>query len=285
MIRSRLLLALLIIYLVWGSTYLGIRIAVADIPPLTMASFRFLVAGGVMLAWLKWRGAAWPSLKQTVSAIAVGTLMLVVGNGGVSVAEVSVPSGLTALLLAVAPLFAVLFAWAFGSPPHKEEWLGVVLGLAGVALLQQDTRLGGSPWAFALILAASLSWSFAAVWQKKLDLPAGAMSAAVQMSSAGVILFLLGRLRGEPWPHDVHWHSWAALAYLIVFGSLIAYNAFVYVLSHARPALASSYAYVNPPVAVLLGWLLAGEHLSAPMLAGMGVVLAGVVLLAIAHRR
>ncbi|SMC28069.1 Permease of the drug/metabolite transporter (DMT) superfamily [Andreprevotia lacus DSM 23236] len=285
MLRSRLLLGLATIYLVWGSTYLGIRIAVAEIPPLTMAAFRFLVAGGGMLLWLRWRGTPWPSWRQVRSAVAIGSLMLVVGNGGVSVAEVAVPSGLTALLLAVAPLFAVLFAWAFGSPPHRAEWLGVGLGLVGVALLQQDTRLAGSPWAFGLILAASLSWSFAAVWQKKLDMPSGAMSAAVQMSSAGVILLLLGRLRGEPWPHDVHWHSWAALAYLIVFGSLVAYNAFVYVLAHARPALASSYAYVNPPVAVLLGWLLAGEHLSWPMLAGMGVVLAGVILLAVAHRR
>ncbi|MBM3115779.1 drug/metabolite exporter YedA [Jeongeupia naejangsanensis] len=282
---SRLIVSLLLMYIVWGSTYLGIRYAVEDLPPLMMAAMRFVTAGLVMLGWLKWRGTPWPSWQQARSAMLIGTMMLAFGNGMVCVVETEVPSGLAALLLAVSPLFAVLFDWAFGNRPHRLEWLGVALGLGGVVLLQQDTHFDGSSWGFLALLAVALVWSFAAVWQRRLPLPPGPMSAGIQMLTAGCVLAVVSQLRGEAIPTHVGWQSWAALAYLTVFGSLVAFNAFVYVLTHAKPVLASSYAYVNPPVAVLLGWLIAGERVSGVMLTGMGVVLAGVVLLMLASRK
>ncbi|WP_432722749.1 drug/metabolite exporter YedA [Jeongeupia wiesaeckerbachi] len=281
----RLIVSLLLVYIVWGSTYLGIRYAVADLPPLLMGAVRFILAGTLMLGFLRWRGAPWPSWPQVRAAAGVGIAFLAFGNGAVCVIETELPSGLVALLMAVTPLFAVLFDWLGGNRPKRLEWFGVALGLIGVALLQRDARFDGTPWAFGLLLAVAIVWAITAVVQRRITLPSGLMSAAIQMLAAGLVLAVVAPLRGETLPVHVGWQSWAAFAYLTVFGSLIAYTAFVYVLAHAKPVLASSFSYVNPPVAVLLGWLIAGEHVSGVMLIGMLVVLAGVVLLILASRR
>jgi drug/metabolite transporter (DMT)-like permease len=209
------------------------------------------------------------------------------GNGFVCLGETKVPSGLASLVVAGVPLFAMLFAWGlFGARPRLLEWLGVVLGLVGMALLNLDLHAAANPGAVAVLFIAAAAWACATVLQPRLDLPKGPMSAAVQMLGGGASLVVMATLRGERFdPAAVPASSWWALAYLVVFGSLVAYTAFVYVIGHSRPALATSYAYVNPVVAVGLGAVFVGETISAPIVAGMAVILTGVGLVMAGARR
>jgi drug/metabolite transporter (DMT)-like permease len=286
--RSTLLVACLgIVYLVWGSTYLAIHYVVEGIPPLASSALRNFCAGPLLLAFLKWRGAPWPTWRQWRNGALIGTMMMGFGNGFVCLAETRVPSGLAALIIAGTPVFAILFAWGFfGVRPRVLEWLGIALGLAGMALLNFDLHAAASPIYVALLFVAGASWAAATVLQPRLDLPKGPMSAAVQMLGGGTSLVAMAALHGERLDvAAVPLSSWLALAYLVVFGSIVAYTAFVYVIGHSRPALATSYAYVNPVVAVGLGVLFAGETVSAPMLAGMAVILAGVGLVVVGNSR
>ena len=286
--RSTLLVACLaIVYIVWGSTYLAIHFVVDGIPPLISSAIRNFCAGPILLAFLKWRGAPWPTLRQWRNGALIGFMMMGLGNGLVCVAETRVPSGLAALIIAGTPVFAILFAWGlFGVRPRLLEWLGIALGLAGMGLLNLDLHAAASPAYVAVLFVAGASWAAATVLQPRLDLPKGPMSAAVQMLGGGASLVVMAALHGERLDvATVPLSSWLALAYLVVFGSIVAYTAFVYVIGHSRPALATSYAYVNPVVAVGLGVLFVGEAVSAPMLAGMAVILSGVGLLMIGSRR
>jgi len=286
--RTPLLVACLaIVYVVWGSTYLAIHFVVDGMPPLASSALRNLCAGPILLAFLKWRRAAWPTWRQARNGALIGFMMMGLGNGAVCLAETSVPSGLAALVIAGTPVFALLFAWASsGARPRLLEWLGIVLGLAGMALLNLDLHAAASPWAIAVLFVGAASWAGATVLQRRLDMPAGAMSAAVQMLGGGASLVVMSALRGERFAlAAVPVSTWLALAYLVVFGSIVAYTAFVYVIGHSRPALATSYAYVNPVVAVGLGVLFAGETVSAPIVAGMLVILAGVGLVMMGSAR
>ncbi len=286
--RSTLLAGCLaIVYVVWGSTYLAIHFVVDGIPPLISSAIRNFCAGPILLAFLKWRGAAWPTLRQWRNGAFIGFMMMGLGNGFVCVGETRVPSGLASLVVAGVPLFAMLFAWGlFGARPRLLEWLGVVLGLAGMALLNFDLHAAANPGAIAILFVAAAAWAAATVMQPRLDLPRGPMSAAVQMLGGAASLVVMSALRGERLDvSTVPASSWLALAYLVVFGSLVAYTAFVYVIGHSRPALATSYAYVNPVVAVGLGALFAGETISMPIVAGMAVILLGVALVMMGGRR
>ena len=286
--RSTLLVACLaIVYVVWGSTYLAIHFVVDGIPPLMSSAIRNFCAGPILLGFLKWRGAPWPTWRQWRNGALIGFMMMGLGNGLVCVAETRVPSGLAALIIAGTPVFAILFAWGlFGVRPRLLEWLGIVLGLAGMGLLNFDLHAAASPAYVAVLFVAGASWAGATVLQPRLDLPKGPMSAAVQMLGGGASLVVMAALHGERLDvATVPLSAWLALAYLVVFGSIVAYTAFVYVIGHSRPALATSYAYVNPVVAVGLGVLFVGETVSAPMLAGMAVILSGVGLLMIGSRR
>ena len=286
--RSTLLAACLaIVYVVWGSTYLAIHFVVDGMPPLISSAIRNFCAGPILFAFLKWRGAAWPTLRQWRNGALIGFMMMGLGNGFVCLAETSVPSGLAALVIAGVPVFALLFAWGIsGTRPRLLEWLGIALGLAGMALLNLDLHAAASPWAVAVLFVAAASWACATVLQRRLDMPTGPMSAAVQMLGGGASLVVMSTLRGEHFVASaVPMSAWIALAYLVVFGSIVAYTAFVYVIAHSRPALATSYAYVNPVVAVGLGVLFAGETVSAPILAGMAVILAGVGLVMVGNAR
>jgi drug/metabolite transporter (DMT)-like permease len=286
--RTALLVACLaIVYVVWGSTYLAIHFVVDGMPPLASSALRNLSAGPILLAFLKWRRNAWPTWRQVRNGALIGFMMMGLGNGAVCLAETSVPSGLAALVIAGTPVFALLFAWALsGARPRLLEWLGIVLGLAGMALLNLDLHAAASPWAIAVLFVGAASWAAATVLQRRLDMPAGPMSAAVQMLGGGASLVVMSALRGERFElATVPVSAWLALAYLVVFGSIVAYTAFVYVIGHSRPALATSYAYVNPVVAVGLGALFAGETVSWPIAAGMGVILAGVGLVMIGSTR
>jgi drug/metabolite transporter (DMT)-like permease len=286
--RTALLVACLaIVYVVWGSTYLAIHFVVDGMPPLASSALRNLSAGPILLAFLKWRRNAWPTWRQVRNGALIGFMMMGLGNGAVCLAETSVPSGLAALVIAGTPVFALLFAWALsGARPRLLEWLGIVLGLAGMALLNLDLHAAASPWAIAVLFVGAASWAGATVLQRRLDMPAGPMSAAVQMLGGGASLVVMSALRGERFElAAVPVSAWLALAYLVVFGSIVAYTAFVYVIGHSRPALATSYAYVNPVVAVGLGVLFAGETVSAPIVAGMLVILAGVGLVMVGSTR
>ena len=286
--RSTLLvLCLAIVYVVWGSTYLAIHFVVDGIPPLISSAIRNFCAGPILLAFLKWRGAPWPTWRQWRNGALIGFMMMGLGNGFVCVAETRVPSGLAALIIAGTPVFAVLFAWGlFGVRPRLLEWLGIGLGLAGMGLLNLDLHAAASPAYVAVLFIAGASWAGATVLQPRLDLPKGPMSAAVQMLGGGTSLVVMAALHGERLDvATVPPSAWLALAYLVVFGSLVAYTAFVYLIGHSRPALATSYAYVNPVVAVGLGVLFVGETVSRPMMAGMAVILSGVGLVMIGSRR
>jgi drug/metabolite transporter (DMT)-like permease len=278
---------LAIVYVVWGSTYLAIHFVVAGIPPLASSAIRNLCAGPILLAFLLARGAAWPTPRQWRNGALIGFMMMGLGNGFVCVAETQVPSGLASLVIAGVPLFALLFAWGlFGARPRVLEWLGVGLGLVGMVLLNLDLRAAANPGAIGVLFIAAASWSAATVLQPRLDMPKGAMSAAVQLLGGGASLVVMAAVHGERFvPSSVPASSWLALAYLVVFGSLLAYTAFIYVIGHARPALATSYAYVNPVVAVGLGAAFAGESISAPIVAGMAVILVGVGLVMAGARR
>ena len=280
-----LAVSLAIVYVVWGSTFLAIRFALEGLPPLLMSALRNGLAGLLLLAWLRWRGAAWPTPRQWRNGVLVGFIMLSVGSGVVALAEQTVPSGLAALVVGASPVFAIVFGWFLGLRPRRLEALGVLVGLAGMSLLHGDAHAIASPVGFALLVLAAASWALATTLQPKLDLPPGTLSAAVQLLGGGACLAVMSALRGERLPAHVPAQAWLALAYLIVFGSIVAYTAYVYVVAHARPALATSFAYVNPVVAVGLGAVLGGETVSWPIVAGMTVILAGVALVAFGGAR
>lgn len=278
-LRAPVLLALLGVYLIWGSTYLAMRFAIEGIPPLLMGGVRYVCAGGLILLALRLRGAAWPSRRQWRDSATVGVLLLLGGNGLVCLAlERGVSSGLSALVVGVTPLFALVFAQFWGQRAHGREWLGIGLGLGGLVLLNFGHELSTSPAAAVLLILAALSWSFGSMWGKRLDLPAGFMASGAQMLAGGLAMLLAALLRGEQLaavpPAKALW----ALAYLVFIGAILGFSAYVYLLATVRPALATSYAYVNPLVAVVLGVWLGGETVDAMELAGLAVILGAVVL-------
>ena len=282
--RALIVLSLLAVYLIWGSTYLGIRIALESWPPFLMSALRFLVAGAALYAFLRWRGVAAPTPRQWRNTVVTGTLLLAAGNGLVCYAEQTVSSSLAAVAIAGMPLFAALFAGLYGRWPRARDWLGIGVGFSGVILLNLGGEMRASPAGAIALVAAPLCWAFGSVWSRHQDMPDPLMSTAAQMLTGGAVLVLVTLALGESWPAAPTLRATAALAYLTVFGSLVAFTAYIYLLQHVRPALATSYAYVNPPIAVALGVWLAGERFSAPELAAMVVILAGVAIILAARR-
>lgn len=277
--RAPVLLALLGVYVIWGSTYLAMRFAIATLPPLLMGGIRYVCAGALVLLALRLRGQALPSPRQWRDSALVGVLLLLGGNGMVGLAmERGVSSGLSALVVGVTPLFSLLFAQLWGQSAHGREWLGIALGLCGLVLLNFGNELQASPVAAALLVLASLSWSFGSMWGKRLDLPRGFMASGAQMFAGGLAMLLVSQLRGEAPAGMPSASSLWALAYLVFVGAILGFSAYVYLLGAVRPALATSYAYVNPLVAVLLGVWLGGEHVDTMEMAGLAVILGGVVM-------
>jgi drug/metabolite transporter (DMT)-like permease len=278
-------LALFALFVIWGSTYLGIHFALESYPPFLLAGVRFLCAGVVMYGFLRLRGTAAPTLPQWRNAAFTGLLLLGMGNGLVCFAEERVSSGIAAVSVASMPLFAALFSGMYGQWPNRRETIGLAIGFAGVIVLNLGSSLSGSPVGALALLVAAACWAFGSVWSRGRDMPPGPMNTAAQMLCASVALLVVGYASGEHLPANPTLHATLALAYLAVFGSIIAFSAYLYVLKHARPALATSYAYVNPPVAVLFGVLLAGEHVGPYDLAGMAIILVGVVAITLAKQK
>jgi drug/metabolite transporter (DMT)-like permease len=283
---TAVVLALVIVYLVWGSTYLGIRFALeGGYPPLLMVSgTRFLAAGGLMYAFLRWRGVPAPTRGQWLRLTFMGGLLLGLGNGLVTLAEQSVSSGLAAVAIASMPLWMALFGALRGQHSNRFEWLGIGVGFAGVLWLNSGSSLTASPTGLVLLLIAPIAWAFGSVWSRGRDLPSPFMTAAGQMLCGGVLLSVAGLLHGESFTVGTP-QGTAALVYLGMFGSVVAFSAYIWLLHHARPALVGSYAYVNPVIAVALGAWLAGERFTAHDMGAMAVILSGVVIITLARNR
>jgi len=268
--------ALAAVYLVWGSTYFGIKVAIQSLPPLGMLGLRFLLAGALLYAFLRLRGAPHPTALQWRWSAVVGLLLLGGGTGLVTLAERQASSSVAAMLIAVSPLFASLFGRLWGERTSGREWLGIGVGLCGIVLLNLG-ELRATPSAALLLLLAPLCWTFGSQWSRRVPLPPGLMGSAAEMLTGGLILMLLSTLAHEHWQQPTPASLWALL-YLIFAGSLLAYTAYMYLVAHTRPALATSYAYVNPLVAVLLGLGLGGERLGPLGWLALGVISLGVLL-------
>ncbi|WP_432126658.1 EamA family transporter [Streptomyces sp. bgisy082] len=285
--------ALGIVYVVWGSTYLGIRVVVETLPPFLSGGARFVTAGLLLAGIIAWRqgpAALKVTRRQLGSALLVGLLLILGGNGLVVLAETSVPSGLAALLIAVVPAWVVLLRAAAGERPGPGAFGGVLLGLAGLGVLTLpgltgEVRIGG----VLLVVVAALSWSVGSFTSSRLPMPANPFAAsAYEMVAGGLAGVAVGLLRGEHHGLDlaeVSTRSWTALAYLVVFGSLIAFTAYAWLLQAAPLSLVATYAYVNPVVAVALGALVLNEALTWPVLLGGAIVVAGVCLIVSTERR
>ena len=281
-----LIAAFFALYVIWGSTYLVIRIGVEYWPPLLLAGVRFVIAGSLMYAFLRWRGAPAPTWAQWKAAGIIGVLLLACGNGAVSVAEhTGVASGVAALAVATVPLFTLLCGYFWGARNTRLEWAGIVLGLVGIGMLNLGSNLQSSPLGAALLIFAAATWAFGSVWSKHLPLPQGAMASAVEMLVGGVVLLIASAVSGEHLEKVPPIEGWAALAYLTVFGSIIAFNAYMYPLKHVRPAAATSYAHVNPAVAVLLGIVFVGETIGIEEALAMAVIISAVVLIGLPQWR
>jgi len=274
--RFWIALSLLTVYLIWGTTYLGIRFALESFPPYLLMGIRFVLAGGALFVFLRSRGAPMPTLRQWRSAAIVGVLLLVVGMGSVAMAEQWVSSGLAATLVATMPLWMMVFSILWRTYPTRSEWIGVGLGLAGVAILSFEGNLQANPLGVALIVFATAGWSLGSVWMGHLDMPRGAMGNAAEMLAGGTVLLVVGLLRGEQLVGAPTTGALLALAYLTTFGSLATLSAYMYLLRNVSPALATSYTFVNPVIALLLGVLMGGEHLTGSALIGLPVILLGV---------
>ena len=282
--RFLILLSLLALYIIWGSTYLAMNIALRGFPPFLMAATRFLIAGAFLYALLRLRGTPSPTRKEWIGAAVIGTLLLAGGNGGVAFAEQWVASGLAAVGLAAIPLWTALFAGLWGRWPTRLEWLGLFIGFAGVIMLNVGNGVWANPIGAIALLLAPIAWALGSAWSRHIALPGGLMSSASQMLVGGAVLLVLSLSLREHAPNLAVSQSLWAIAFLIVFGSLIAFSAYGYLLRHVRPALATSYAYVNPLVAVGLGVLLIGEHFT--LLEGIAILitLSGVGLLSLGRK-
>jgi drug/metabolite transporter (DMT)-like permease len=280
-------LALGTVYLVWGSTYLGIRVTVRYLPPLAAMGSRFVVAGVLMAAAVRLfsgRGSLRVSLPQLGSAALVGVLLLALGNGGVAVAEQTLPSGLAALLVAAMPLWLVALRALAGDRPRALTVVGTLVGFAGIAVLARPGSAGPGvhAWGALVVILATISWATGTFLSPRLAMPGSPFVATTyEMLAAGVAMLLGAAVSGELGGlqlAEAPAEGWWALAYLVVFGSLVAFTAFVWLTRSAPLSLVSTYAYVNPVVAVLLGWLILAEPLTAAVVAGGSLAVLGVAI-------
>jgi drug/metabolite transporter (DMT)-like permease len=286
--------ALAVVYVVWGSTYLAIRVVVdAKIPPMLGMATRFLTAAVLLAAALSLK-SGWRRLRITrreaLGAATVGLLLLAFGNGAVAIAEQTVPSGLAALLVAAVPLWLILLRVGGGERPRALTWLGVLIGFGGAALLSlSGGNTSAKPLSVAILVVGTISWAIGSRFAPRLGLPRDPLVTALyEMVFGGTAMLVIGVLRGEPGRLQlgrIDGSGWFALGYLVVFGSLLAYSAYSYLLANAPISLIGTYAYVNPAVAVLLGWLILDERITWQILLGGAVIIIGVALVVTAERR
>jgi drug/metabolite transporter (DMT)-like permease len=289
--RAKIILAFAAVYIIWGSTYLGIRYAIETLPGFLMAGTRFFIAGAILFTWAKIQGDKVASLVQWRRAFVIGGLLLLCGNGGVTWAEKYIASGLAALLVATEPLWVVVLNWA--ATRRRPNWrvlLGVFVGLVGVALLVGVSGLNNgkqisllSVAGAVVVVLAGVAWAGGSVYAARSPIRAStSMTAGMQMMAGGSLLLLLALVTGDFKRLNLAAASWVSLGafgYLLVFGSLVGFTAYSYLLRNVTMARAATYAYVNPVVAVLLGWLFAHEPLTLRMLLGAAVIIGSVMLI------
>jgi drug/metabolite transporter (DMT)-like permease len=283
------------IYLIWGSTYLGIRVAVETLPPFLMAGMRFAIAGTLLFAFLKLRGAPWPTAAQWREQAIIGAFLLLGGNAVVSWAELRTPSGITALILGASPLIVITFDWLRpgGSRPHTGLVCGVAVGIAGIALLVGPGAIPANsrpPVAdLVALFLASVSWWVGSFYSKHLKSRTPLMLASsMQMLTGSGCMLLTGLALGEGRAfhvESVSTVSWAAFAYLVVAGSIVAFPVYIWLLEHSTPAKVSTYAYVNPVVAIILGWLILGEPMNLRIVLAAAVIIGAVAIITIGKAR
>jgi drug/metabolite transporter (DMT)-like permease len=279
------------IYLIWGSTYLGIRVAIESMPPFLMAAARFLLAGTILFTVLKLRGAPWPTAHQWIANTVIGTLLLLGGNGLVVWAELTIPSGITALLIGIGPLFIVLTEWAWpgGTRPSAITMGALMLGFAGVTWLAAPwkTDVGGrlNPAGVAAILAACVFWAIGSIYSRHAKHGADPfVAASLQMLGGGAALVIAALGHGDFAALDmtrITPRAWTAFAYLVGMGSLVGFSTFVWLMKHSTPARVATYAYVNPVVAVFLGWLILDEPIGPRTLVSSAIIVAAVAIITV----
>lgn len=272
------------VYVVWGSTYLAMRVVVEQVPPFQMAAARFLLVGTVLLLFLRVRGQPWPTQKEWLWATPVGCLMFVCGNGTVGFAEKHLSSGIAAVVCATMPLWTAALGPLFGERTSGREFVGMALGFAGVAILGFGNEMRGEPIHAAVLMVAPLAWALGSLLARKLPLARGLMSAATQMISGGALMALVSVGLGEPLPSQLSTKVILSWLYLCLFGSLLAYSAYTFLLRETRPAVATSYSYVNPVIAVLMGHALGGETLGPEVVGALVLIVAATVLVVISKR-
>jgi len=266
-------------YFIWGSTYLAIRFGIESFPPFLMAGMRFTVAGVILYIVMRYLGAPNPTRQQWLGAGAVGILLPAMGNGTVCYVQQTVSSSVAALAIATAPIWMAIFSSLWGHKITKQEWLGIVIGFAGIVLLNLGGSLHGDISSALLLIFAAASWSFGSVWSKHLSMPQGLMGAACQMLVGGVALMIASSYAGELWPQTISVKSWAALVFQVVLGSLVAYSAYQWLLKNVRTLVASSNTFVNTVVAFIVGIAFANEHIAHNEYIALAVILAGVILI------
>lgn len=282
--------ALVSVYIFWGGTYLAMKFAIETMPPFIMAGIRFITAGALVYLWQLAKGVEKPRLVQWKNASIIGGLLLLGGNGGVVWAEQIVPSGVAAIIVATVPLWMALLGWLWpgGRRPSGLVSLGLVLGFIGITLLVNSSEVevanASSHWAgYIILLAASISWAAGSLYSRVAKLPSEPlMSISLQMLSGGLLCLMVGLLSGE-WTQidlrNISTRSVLSLSYLIIFGSIIGFSAYIWLLKVANPTLVSTYAYINPIVAVILGWALADERMTTKDgMAGFVIVLAVIIM-------
>jgi drug/metabolite transporter (DMT)-like permease len=288
-LRVKIIIAFAAVYLIWGSTYLAIRFAIETLPPFLMAGFRFVVAGAVLYGWARLAGAKRPTRIHWGTTTVIGGLLISVGNGAVVWAEQRVPSGLASLLVATVPIWMVMLDWARRDGRRPGPWVmtGLGLGFAGLALLVGPEGLSGSgridPVGAAVLLSGSIAWAVGSLYSLRAPLPDSRLLAtAMEMLTGGALLLVAGMMTDE-WTglqlNSVSVRSAVSLIYLIVFGSLVGFTAYIWLLNATTPARATTYAYVNPVVAVFLGWFLAGEPLSMRTVLAAAVIVTAVAVI------
>ena len=291
--RAEIIAAFASIYVIWGSTYLAIRYAVETIPPFVMGGVRFLISGTILYLWSRYRGAPKPTRIHWRNAIIAGGFLLLGGNGAVVWAEQFVPSGLTALLVSILPFWLVIIEWL--RPPRRRPsgavLVGLVLGFMGIIVLVGPSGMGGhgnvAPIGALVLILGSLSWAIGSFWSRDAELPeSGLLTTGMEMLGGGALMLIVGALSGEFAHLDVHAISKASgigMLYLITFGSLLGFTSYIWLLDKVSPARLGTYAYVNPLVAVMLGWAIAGERLSIRTGIAAAIVICAVALITTAR--
>jgi drug/metabolite transporter (DMT)-like permease len=286
-IDPRLIASLAAVYVIWSSTYLAIRIVIAELPPLLTAGLRYSAAGLVMLAIARRRGAAWPSAAQWLRVLPAGALLFLCGNGFVVIAEQSVSSGGAAVVCATMPLWTGVLVAIGGERTSWREWLSLGIGFVGVLVLMGGPSLAGEPLHLALVVLSPICWALGSILSRRQAQKwrtGAVLLSAMQMLSGGGLLLVVGIVHGERIPAHASAGAWLAVAYLAVFGSLIGFTAYNWLLRNTRPVIATSYAYVNPILAVLLGAALSGEPLGVTTLVANALIV-GAIALALGRAR